>query len=214
MTFAACALAVARKDLLTEWRSREVLPALAQFVLLALVVTLFAFDLDAASAARIAPGVLWLVVLFAGLVAFGRAFAAEKEQASLEALLLTPAGPVAIFAGKALAAAAVLLACEAVLVPGIGVFLGVGLPPLAVAAVLLSTVGMAALGCLFSALAVQTRARELLLPVLALPIWIPFVVYGAAALTGRAPQALANLLALDILVVVVAGLAARFVLDD
>ena len=57
---------------------------------------------------------------------------------------------------------------------------------LAVAAVLLSTVGMAALGCLFSALAVQTRARELLLPVLALPIWIPFVVYGAAALTGRA----------------------------
>ncbi len=214
MSFTACAVAVARKDLVTEWRSREVLPALAQFVLLALVVTLFAFDLDSTSAGRIAPGVVWLVVLFAGLVTFGRAFAAEKEQASLEALLMTPAGPVAVFAGKALAAAAMLLACEAVLVPGVSVFLGVMLPPLAIAAIALSTLGMAALGCLFSALAVQTRARELLLPVLALPLWIPFVVYGAAALTGRGSQALANLLALDILVVVVAGLAARFVLDE
>jgi len=112
VSFTASALAVARKDLLIEWRSREVLPALAQFVLLALVVTLFAFDVDAASASRIAPGVLWLVVLFAGLVAFGRAFAAEKEQASLEALLMTPAGPVAVFAGKALAAALVLVGVD------------------------------------------------------------------------------------------------------
>lgn len=208
------ALAVARKDLVTEWRSRELLPALAQFILLALVISVFAFDLDAGDAGRIAPGVLWLVLLFTGLVSFGRAFAAEREQASLEAVLMTPAGATAVFAGKAIAAAVILLACEAVLVPGLGLFLGVLLPPLAVLAVALATVGMAALGCLFSAIAAQTRARELLMPVLALPLWVPFVVYGAGAVTARRLDADVSLAVLDILFVVVASLAARFVLDD
>ncbi len=208
------ALAVARKDLVSEWRSQELLPALAQFVLLALVISVFAFDLDGQTAGRVAPGVLWLVLLFAGLVAFGRAFAAEKEQASLEAMLMTPAGTVAVFAGKAMAAAVLLLACEAVLIPGLALFLGVLLSPGAILAVVLSTVGMAALGCLFSAIAVQTRARELLLPVLALPLWIPFVVYAAGAITRQRIEANLDLAVLDILFVVVAGLAARFVLDD
>lgn len=208
------ALAVARKDLLTEWRSRELLPALAQFVLLALVISVFAFDLDSDTAGRVAPGVLWLVLLFAGLVSFGRAFAAEKEQSSLEAMLMTPAGPGAIFAGKAIAAAVILLACEVVLIPGLGLFLGVLLPPAGILAVALSTVGMAALGCLFSAVAAQTRARELLMPVLALPLWVPLVVYGAGAVAGRRFDADVSLAVLDILFVVVATLAARFVLDD
>ena len=209
------ALAVARKDLLTEWRSRELLPALGQFVLLALVIAVFAFDLDGATVGRVAPGILWLVLLFAGLVAFGRAFAAEKEQASLEALLMTPAGRIPVFAGKALAAATVLLALEALLIPGLAVFLGVLLSPTAVLAVALSTIGMSALGCLFSALAAQTRARELLLPVLALPLWVPFVVVGGRALLGQGGlQGLGLLLDFDILFVVVAGLASHFVLDD
>lgn len=208
------ALAVARKDLLTEWRSRELLPALAQFILLALVISVFAFDIDAQTAGRIAPGVLWLVLLFTGIVAFGRAFAAEQERASLEAMLMTPAGASAIFAGKAIAAAAILLACEAVLVPALAVFLGVLLPPAAILAVALATVGMAALGCLFSAIAAQTRARELLLPVLALPLWVPLVVYGAGAIGGRRLDGDLQLAALDILFIVVATLAARFVLDD
>jgi heme exporter protein B len=208
------ALAVARKDLLTEWRSRELLPALAQFILLALVISVFAFDLDAQTAGRVAPGILWLVLLFTGLVSFGRAFAAEQEQASLEAMLMTPAGSSAIFAGKALAAGVILLACEAVLIPGLALFLGVLLPPAAVLAVVLSTAGMAALGCLFSAIAAQTRARELLMPVLALPLWVPLVIYGAGAVTGRRLDGDMQLAALDILFVVVATLAARFVLDD
>ena len=208
------ALAVARKDLLTEWRSRELLPALGQFVLLALVISVFAFDVDGSSVGRVAPGILWLVLLFAGLVAFGRAFAAEREQASLEALLMTPAGRVPIFAGKALAATAVLLGLEVLLVPGLAVFLGVVLSPGAVLAVALSTVGLSAIGCLFSALAAQTRARELLLPVLALPLWVPFVVVGGRALTGGGLQGLGLLLDFDILFVVVAGLAAHFVLDE
>src|SRR5205823_14726189 len=115
------AAAVAGKDLKTELRSREMLPALGQFVVLALLIANFGFDLETGGTA-VAPGVLWLTVTFAGLVAFGRAFASERDQGSLEPLLLTPANRSAIFGGKALAAAALLALCEAVLVPALGVF--------------------------------------------------------------------------------------------
>src|SRR2546430_14671157 len=111
------ALAVAGKDLRTEWRGRELLPALAQFVTLALVIASFAFDLDVTSGPRLSPGILWLVLVFAGLVAFGRTFAAEREQATLEAMRLTWAGPAPIFAGKALAAAALLGVCRLGMLP-------------------------------------------------------------------------------------------------
>jgi heme exporter protein B len=213
LSFASSALAIARKDLVSEWRSRELLPALGQFVLLALVIAYFALGAFGQPHSEVAPAVLWLVLVFTGLVAFGRTFAAEREQSSLEALLMTPAGPVAIFAGKALAAFVLLAACEVVLVPGLAVVLGATLSPLGVLAVVLATAGMAALGCLFAALAVQTRARELLLPVLAIPLWIPFVVVGGRALQADV-HALGLLVDLDILFVVMASLAARFVLDD
>src|SRR6202011_3547940 len=118
------ALAVARKDLASEWRTREIVPALAQFIVLALVIANFGFQFDSHNAPAIAPGVLWMALVFAGLVAFGRAFAAEREQASLEALLMTPASAVAIFAGKALSATLLLIGCEAVLLPALALFFG------------------------------------------------------------------------------------------
>ena len=212
MRFARVAFAVARKDVLSELRGRELLPALAQFAVLALVVANFAFDLDSGSGPRLASGILWLVLVFAGLVAFGRAFASEQEP--LEQLLLTSAGAAPIFAGKALAACLSLVALEAVLLPGLAVLLGLPLSLEAVGAALLSTVGLAALGCLFAALAARTRARELLLPVLAIPLWIPFVVAGARAVQGGPSDALVRLAVLDILFVLVASVAATFVLDD
>jgi heme exporter protein B len=220
LRFASVLWAVAAKDLRAEWRGRELVPALAQFVVLALVIANFAFDLDLVSGRRLSPGILWMVLVFAGLVAFGRTFAAEREQATLEAMLLTPAGAAPIFVGKALAAAVLLAACELVLLPAMAFFLGTPLSLSVFAAVLLSTIGMAALGCLFAALAAQTRARELLLPVLALPLWVPFVVIGGravqAAMGGSSlgAQPIAVLLDLDVIFVVVASLAARFVLDD
>lgn len=222
MRFLQVAGAVARKDLRTELRSREMLPALAQFAILALLVANFAFDVDASNSARIAPGILWMVLVFAGLVAFGRTFSAERDQGSLEPLLLSPAGRTAIFAGKAAAAGLLLLGCEAVLVPGLGLLFNTPVLSFALLATLvLATIGMAGLGCLFAALAAQTRARDLLLPVLAIPIWIPFVVAGGRAAqlalgegTGSPNQALALLLDFDILFLVAASLAARFVLDD
>jgi heme exporter protein B len=216
----AVALAVARKDLTSEWRTRELVPALGQFVVLALVIANFGFQIDSGNAATIAPGVLWLALVFAGLVAFGRAFAAEREQASLEAMLLTPAPAAAIFAGKALAAALLLVACEAVLLPALTLFFGTPLNPALVVAVLLATVGMASLGCLFAAMVARVRAREVLLPLLTLPLWIPFIVAGGQAVqvamgaTGNYTQAVALLVDFDILFVVLTSLTARFVLDD
>ncbi|HZU15631.1 MAG TPA: heme exporter protein CcmB [Candidatus Dormibacteraeota bacterium] len=225
MRFAGVMLAVAAKDLRCELRGKELLPALTQFVVLSLVIAGFAFDLDASSGPRLSPGILWLVLVFAGLLAFGRTFAAERDVGSLEAMLLTPAGAPAIFAGKALGATVLLVACEAVLLPAMAVFLASPISPAVVATVLLATVGMAWLGCLFAALAAQTRARELLLPVLALPLWIPFVVVGSRAVQvamsgggfgawAPAGQPYAVLLDFDILFLVVSSLAARFVLDD
>jgi heme exporter protein B len=214
------ALAVARKDLTSEWRTRELVPALGQFVVLALVIANFGFQIDARNAATIAPGVLWLALVFAGLVAFGRAFAAEREQASLEAMLLTPASAAAIFAGKAIAAALLLIACEAVLLPALALFFGTPFNVALVAAVLVATIGMAALGCLFAAMVARVRAREVLLPLLTLPLWIPFVIAGGQAVqvamgsSGSYNQAVALLIDFDILFVVLTSLAARFVLDD
>ena len=215
-------LAVAGKDLRSEWRGRELVASLAQFSVLALLIANFGFDLDPASTGRVAPGILWLVLVFAGLVAFGRSFAVERDQESLEALLLAPVSPAAVLAGKAVAAAAMLALSEAVLLVGMALFFGTPLAsgPL-LAAVLLATVGMAAVGTVFAALTVQLRSRELLLPVLALPLWIPFVVAGGRAVQvamGDAQsgglQALALLADFDILFVIAALLAGRYVLNE
>jgi heme exporter protein B len=214
------AIAVARKDLRSEWRTRELVPALAQFVVLALVIANFGFQIDSHNAASIAPGVLWLALVFAGLVAFGRTFAAEREQASLEAMLMTPASPVAIFAGKAIAATALLVVCEAVMLPALSLFFGAPFSFAVIAAVLLATFGMAALGCMFAAMVARIRARELMLPLLTLPLWIPFIVAGGQAVqsamgaSGNYDQAMGLLLDFDILFVVLTSLAARFVLDE
>jgi heme exporter protein B len=195
-------------------------PALAQFIILALLIGNFGFQIDSRNAASIAPGLLWLVLVFAGLVAFGRTFSAEREQSSLEAMLMTPASPVAIFAGKAVAASALLVVCEAVMLPALSLFFGTPFSLNVIVAVLLATVGMAALGCLFAAMVARVRARELLLPLLTLPLWIPFIIAGGQAvqsafgLPGSYQEAIGLLVDFDILFVVLTSLAARFVLDD
>ncbi len=218
--FARAATAVALKDLRSEARGRELVPALAQFAVLALVVANFAFDIDRTNAGRTGPGILWLALVFAGLVAFGRAFASEREQGSLEAVLLTAVPPGSILLGKAASSALFLLICEAVLVPGMALLFGTPVTPLLVAALVLASLGMAALGALFSALAAQTRAREALLPVLALPLWVPYAVIGGRAvqlaMSGGGPdlQVLVSLAVLDILFVVLAVAAAPLVLHE
>jgi heme exporter protein B len=211
--------AVAWRDLQVEARARELLPALVQFMVLALVIANFAFDLNRDRGRLVGPGILWMVLVFVGLTAFSRAFAGERERSSLEAMLLSGSSPAAILVGKALASALILAVCELVLLPALAVFLGAPVNITSFATVLLSVAGMALLGAFFAAVAARTRANQLLLPVLAVPFWVPYVVVGSGAiqqsLQGVAPiQTLAALGYLDILFLVVATLAAGLVLDD
>ncbi|MGH7869440.1 MAG: heme exporter protein CcmB [Candidatus Dormibacteraceae bacterium] len=210
---------VAWRDLRVELRGRELLPALAQFVILALVVANFAFDLGGQRSLQVGPGVLWLVLIFAGLLTFSRTFVGDKERGSLEVMLLTGTNTAVILLGKSLAAGLGLLLAALFLLPAMTVLLGMPISVGTAVIVLLAVIGMAVLGCLFAALAARTRAPDLLLPILALPFWIPYVVLGVglvrASLGGLLLlPPLFGLVYLDLLVILVAVVAAPWVLDD
>jgi len=178
MSYLADVAALARKDLLLELRSRDTVPAMLLFVVSALVV--FNFSLPAGSGDLAAYGLLWVALVFTALLGLMRAFLAEREQRVLDALVLTPADRSAIWLGKGLAVLAFLLVAEIVALPAFALFfqpVGTEL----VAAVLLADVGLAAVGTLLAAMAAASRARELLLPLLFLPLVIPVVVGGVGA---------------------------------
>ena len=135
------------KDLLIELRSRDAIVAMMVFGILALTVFNFAFDLRAESVILVAPGVLWVAVLFAGVLGLGRAFSHERERGSMEGLLLCPADRGTLFAAKFLTNLAFIVAAEVVIVPVYDSFFGVAaLRPSVVAVILLATIGFAAVG--------------------------------------------------------------------
>lgn len=185
------AWAVARKDLLLEARSRERFVSMAIFA--ALVAVVFSFALDpTVRAASIAGAMLWVTVLFAGLLGLGRSFALEREESALTGILLSPAPASAVFAGKFLANLLVVTAVEAVIFPVYALFFGLRLSEALgglVLVVVLATVGFMALGTLFAAVAAHTRLGDTLLPILLLPLLIPVVIFAASAtqrlLVGR-----------------------------
>jgi len=170
--------ALARKDLVLELRARDTVPAMLLFVVSALVV--FSFSLPAGSSGLAAYGLLWMAIVFTAILGLTRAFVAEREQRILDGLVLTPVDRSAIWLGKALAVLAFLLLAEVVALPAFALFLEPLNGPL-VAAVLLADVGLAAVGTLLAAMAAAGRARELLLPLLFLPLVIPIVVGGVGA---------------------------------
>lgn len=174
------------KDILLEIRSREMIVSVVVFGLL--VVVIFNFALSAASgrATDLAPGIMWVAYAFAGTLAMNRSFVREQEQGGLEGLLLSPVSRDAIFLGKALGSFLFMLLVEAVLLPVFAAFLGFSVLSLTLAAtILLATLGFALVGTLFSAIAVQTRSRELMLPVLFFPVILP-VIIGAVQATSVA----------------------------
>jgi len=172
-------VAIAGKDLRTELRAREVLATMAAFSLLAVVVTGLAFDLRVPNSAMVVPGVLWIIVLYAGVIGLNRTFGAETDRGTLTALLLAPVDRSAIYFGKFLANLVFLLATEAIVLPAMLVIFDLSLfHPLILLGLLLGTVGYVAVGTLFAALAASARARESLLPVLLLPVMVPVFVAG------------------------------------
>jgi heme exporter protein B len=170
--------ALARKDLLLELRSRDTVPAMLLFVVSALVVFRFTISADASELA--AAGLLWIAVLFTALLALTRAFVAEREQRVLDGLVLAPCDRSAIWAAKGISVAAFLVLAEAIALPAFALFFA-PVDGATIAAFALADVGIATVGTLLAAMAAASRARELLLPLLFLPLAIPLVVGGVGA---------------------------------
>jgi heme exporter protein B len=183
----AVVAALIRKDLQLELRTRESVPAMLLFSISTFV--LFHFGLDARSLeGDLAAGVLWVTLLFAAVLAINRLFVAEREQGGFDGFLLAPVDRTALFLAKATVLFCFLCAMELAAVPAFAILLlepspWPGLPELA-GLLLLANAGIAAVGTLVGALAVQTRARDLIVPLLALPLMIPIVI---AAARGTAP---------------------------
>lgn len=224
MTYARRALAVAWKDLVVERRSKETLNALLFFSLALLFVFQFALGPDRERLAAVLPGLLWLGFILSGVLGLGRAFLVERENDCWEALLLTPGDKSAIYLGK-LAGSLVLMAVVETLVLALFVLffnvdLGPALPGLALV-IGLGTVGIAAIGTLFAAMTAQVRARELLFPVLLLPVLVPVLlgtVKATEALLLREPLAavahwIKLLVAADVIYLVIGLLTFDFILE-
>jgi heme exporter protein B len=177
MSYAQDVIALARKDLLLELRGRDTLPAMALFVVATLVAFRFALPQEQEGAAR---GLLWVAIVFTALLGLGRAFVAEREQGVLDGLVLAPCDRSAIWLAKVLATLAFLVGVEVVALPAFDLFF-TDVDAATVAAVALADVGICAVGVLLAAMAVAGRARELLLPLLFLPLAIPIVVGGVGA---------------------------------
>ena len=180
------------KDLLLEFRSRDIVVSALLFGFLVVVVFNFALEATPERVAELAPAILWVAFAFAGTLAMSRAFVREREQGGLEGLLLTPVSRDAIFLGKALVSFLFMLVIEAALLPALAVLLNfTAFTWVLAATILLATLGFATVGTLFSAMAVQTRSREVMLPALFFPVILP-VLIGAVEVTGSTVAGEAN----------------------
>ena len=203
--------ALVAKDLVAELHTREILSAMLVFALVAMLIFSFALDLRGAAGRAAAPGVLWTTIAFSGTLGLSRSMAREQVHGGMSGLLLAAEDRSVIFLGKGAGSLVLMLLVEVVLLPVGTVLLDVNLLRWDVALVLvLGTVGYAAVGTLLAAIAVNTRAREVMLPILALPVLVPLLLAAvqatAALLAGGAlPGAWLRILVIYDLVMVAVG---------
>jgi heme exporter protein B len=212
VTYFGDVVALARKDILLELRSRDTLPAMLLFVVSTLVVFHFALPSDSSDLA--AGGLLWVAIVFTALLGLTRAFAAEREQRLLDGLVLAPCDRSAIWLAKGTSVMAFLLLAEAVALPAFALLFA-PVDATLVAAVLLADVGIAAVGTLLAAMAAASRARELLLPLLFLPLAIPVIVGGVGATVADEPGRYLGFLALyDLLFAILSWASFEYVVTE
>ena len=218
-------LAVVWKDLVLETRSRDTVLALFALGLIIMVVFNFALDVVPANVGRIAPGILWVAIAFSGISGFGRAFLIERDNECMAALLASPLDRGSVFLAKLLVNLAVLLAFEVMLLPVFALMFDLSLLAQAPGLALIMgavSLGLAASGTLFSLPALATRARELMLPLLVLPLQVPLLMAAvkatAALLAGSAITEIGAwgqvILAFDLLFVTCGWLAFEFITVD
>ena len=215
--------AIVAKDLTTEIRSREMLSSMGAFAVLVIFVFAFAFDLRVAKAAPVAPGVLWVIITFAGMLGLNRSLAIEFDRGSFDGLRLSPIDRSAIFVAKALGNFIFMSAVEALILPLFVVFFNLPfLKPMILVAVVLGTAGFAAVGTLLAAMANSTRLREVMLPILMLPVALPALLAAVKCTAGALDDApielwgnwLGLLVAYDLALGGIALLTFDFIVED
>ena len=217
------ALAIFWKDLQLESRTKEIVVSVLVFALLVIVVFGFAIEATPKLVGLVAPGILWVSIVFGGVLGLTRSFALEKDHGNLLGLMLAPVGRDAIFFGKMAASFVFMLIVELIVFPIFAVLFNLsiaepGLIPVAV----LATLGIATVGTVFSAMAVNTRAREVMLPLLFLPVAVPEIIAAVEATSlvlgggelDRLVVWLPMLGAFDAIFLVVCPFAFQFVLED
>ncbi|UCB43098.1 MAG: heme exporter protein CcmB [Dehalococcoidales bacterium] len=176
MRFWRKVLAITWKDVLSEFRTREIIFSVLVFTLLVIVIFNFAFGGGQNTIQMVAPGMLWITFTFAGVLSLNRSFIIEKEEGCLEGLMVCPVSREGIYLGKMLASLLFMLSVEVVALPIFAILFNLDISFQLIVITLLTTVGFVAVGVLFSALAINTKAREMVLPLLFLPIVVPLII--------------------------------------
>ena len=224
MTFARQALAVAAKDVRIEVRGRYAAGTALPFAATVLIAFGLAVGPGRSLLRQTAPGLLWMATLFAAVLSFRRSFEAEGEDGALEGLLLAPVDKAAVFLGKAAAVAIQLLVLEVAIVLMVSALFGLSFATdvwVLAAALLLGTIGLAAVGSLFGVVAESPRAREAVFPLLVLPLVTPVLLAGvratSLAVAGLGSQAgpwLGLLIAFDVVFLAAGTLVFEHLMED
>ncbi len=223
MRFWSKVLTITWKDVLSEMRTKEIISLVLVFTLLVIVIFNFAFGANQEMMRLVAPGILWVTFAFAGVLSLNRSFIPEKDQGCLEGLMACPVSREVIYVGKMLGSFLFMLIIEAIALPIFTLLFN--LPVLSLQLIVitfLTTLGFVAVGTLFSALAVNTKAREMVLPVLFLPIVVPVIISAVKAsglaLAGEAWGTLSSWLqiigAFDVIFLVVSFLVFSFAIEE
>jgi len=177
--------AVVWKDLQAEFRSRELFSAMLVFSLLIILIFNFALELDIKTRQSVTSGVLWATFAFAGTLGLNRSMAIEKDRGCLDGLLLAPVDRSAIYFGKVISNLAFMLIVEAIVLPVYSVLYNINLfQPGLLLVILLGSIGYVGVGTLLAAMSVQTRTRDILLPILLFPVVIPVLLAAVKASSG------------------------------
>lgn len=222
-SFFKAMMAIVQKDLAAEFRSRELLSAMLVFSLLVIIIFNYALELDIKTRQSVTAGVLWTTFAFAGTLGLNRSMSVEKDRGCMDGLLLAPVDRAAIYFGKTISNLAFMMIVEAIILPVYGVLYNINLFQAGLLGViLLGSIGYIAVGTLLATMSVQTRTRDVLLPILLFPVAIPVLLASVKASAGLLNGAdfseilapLNILIVYDVIFIAVAFMVFDFVVEE
>ncbi|MDD5122551.1 MAG: heme exporter protein CcmB [Dehalococcoidales bacterium] len=217
------AFTIASKDVLTEIRTREVLSSVVIFAVLVIIIFNFAFGSSEQAAGLVAPGILWVTFAFTGILSLNRSFIMEKEEDCIEGLMVAPLSREAVYLGKFFGNTFFILLIQLIVIPIFSLLFNISFFNLELVTItILATLGFASVGTLFAAMAVNTRARELVLPVLFFPVITPVLIAAvnasAQVLDGQSFGAISQWMgvmgAFDVIFIVASYLIFSFIIEE